>query len=51
MQYDDYFIKGLGSSNRGKTLWQIACHTLLVIVWQERNVKIFEDKWRTIEGL
>ena len=42
---------GLGSSIRCKTLWRIACLTLLWIVWQERNGRIFKDKWRTLEML
>ncbi|RVW99804.1 putative ribonuclease H protein [Vitis vinifera] len=44
-------FKGLGNSLRGKTLWQIACLTLLWMVWQERNNRIFEDKGRTEEML
>ena len=31
------------NSIRGKTLWRIACFTLIWMVWQERNVTIFED--------
>ncbi|WKA04126.1 hypothetical protein VitviT2T_022186 [Vitis vinifera] len=42
-------FKGLGNSLRGKTLWQIACLTLIWMVWQERNNKIFEDKGKTEE--
>ncbi|RVW47047.1 Exocyst complex component SEC10a [Vitis vinifera] len=42
-------FKGLGNSVRGKTLWQIACLTLIWMVWQERNNRIFEDKGRTEE--
>ena len=42
-------FKGLGNSLRGKTLWQIACLTLIWMVWQERNNRIFEDKGRTEE--
>ena len=34
-------FKGLGNSLRGKILWQIACLTLLWMVWQERNNRIF----------
>ena len=37
-------FKGLGNSLRGKTLWQITCLTLIWMVWQERNNRIFEDK-------
>ena len=44
-------FKGLGNSLRGKILWQIACLTLLWLVWQERNNRIFEDKGRTEEML
>ena len=44
-------FKGLGNSLRGKTLWQIVCLTLLWMVWQERNNRIFEDKGRTEEML
>ncbi|RVW92960.1 Transposon TX1 uncharacterized 149 kDa protein [Vitis vinifera] len=44
-------FKGLGNSLRGKTLWQIACLTLIWLVWQERNNRIFEDKGRTEEML
>ena len=43
-------FRGLGNSLRGKTLWQITCLTLLWIVWQERNVRTFEDKGR-LEGM
>ncbi|RVW28267.1 Retrovirus-related Pol polyprotein from transposon RE1 [Vitis vinifera] len=42
-------FKGLGNSLRGKTLWQIACLTLIWMVWQERNNRIFEDKGRMEE--
>lgn len=28
-----------------------ACLTILWIVWQERNARIFEEKWRTEENL
>ncbi|KAL6316817.1 hypothetical protein AAG906_021117 [Vitis piasezkii] len=42
---------GLGNSLRGKTLWQIACLTLIWMVRQERNNRIFEDKGRTEEML
>ncbi|RVX03454.1 hypothetical protein CK203_027962 [Vitis vinifera] len=44
-------FKGLGNSLRGKTLWQIACLTLIWLVWQERNNMIFEDKGRTEDML
>ncbi|RVX06522.1 Protein SWEETIE [Vitis vinifera] len=44
-------FKGLGNSLRGKTLRQIACLTLLWMVWQERSNRIFEDKGRTEEML
>ena len=44
-------FKGLGNSLRGKTLWQIACLTLIWMLWQERNNRIFEDKGRTEEML
>ena len=37
---------GLGTSIIGKNLWQIAALTVLWIVWQVRNVGIFEEKWR-----
>ena len=43
--------KGLGSTNRGKVLWQFACLALMSVVWWERNVRIFYDKARTSEGL
>ncbi|RVX22450.1 putative ribonuclease H protein [Vitis vinifera] len=42
-------FKGLENSLRGKTLWQIACLTLIWMVWQEKNNRIFEDKGRTEE--
>ena len=42
-------FKGLGSSIRSKTLWQIACLSLVWFVWQEGNVRIFEDKEKTEE--
>ena len=41
--------KGLGSTNRGKVLWQFACLALMWVVWWERNARIFWDK--AIEGL
>ncbi|KAJ9676364.1 hypothetical protein PVL29_025068 [Vitis rotundifolia] len=44
-------FKGLGNSLRGKTLWQIACLTLVWMVWQERNKRIFEEKGRMEEIL
>ena len=40
-------FRGLGNSIRGKTRWQIACLTLLWIMLQERNARIFEENWRT----
>ncbi|RVX06241.1 LAG1 longevity assurance-like 3 [Vitis vinifera] len=39
-------FKGLGNSIRSKTLWQIVCLTILWIVWQERDTRIFEEKRR-----
>ena len=33
------------------TLWHIACLTILWIVWQERNGRIFEERCRTEEVL
>ena len=42
-------FKCFGNSNRGKTLWRIACLSLLWIVWKERNARIFEDTWRMLE--
>ena len=44
-------FKSLGNSLRGKRLWQIACLTLIWMVWQERNNRIFKDKGRTEEML
>ena len=44
-------FKGLGSMNRVKVLWQIACLTLIWMVWWEGNARIFEDKWGTIKML
>ena len=41
-------FRGLRSSSRG---WQIACLTILWIIWQERNIRIFEDRWRMEEML
>ena len=41
-------FKGLGNSLRGKQFF-IACLTLIWMVWQERNNRIFEDKERTEE--
>ena len=40
-------FRGLQNSIRGKTLWQIACLTIPWIVLQERNVRIFEEKYKT----
>ena len=45
---EDLFIiafRGLGNF-RGKTLWKIACLSLVWFVWQERNARIFENKER-----
>ena len=42
-------LKCFGNSNRGRTLWRITCLSLLWIVWRERNARIFEDTWRTLE--
>ena len=49
---EDLFIiafRGFGNSSRGKTLWKIACLSLVWFVWQERNARIFENKKR-VEG-
>lgn len=43
--------KVLGSSIRGKVLWQTACLAFIWVVWRERCVKIFQDKVRTLEAL
>ena len=43
-------FKGLGNSLRGKQFF-IACLTLIWMVWQERNNRIFEDKGRSEETL
>ena len=43
-------FRGLRNSIRGKTLWHIACIIVLWVVWQERNVRIFEEKYR-MEGM
>ena len=40
-------FRGLGNSIRGKTLWHISCLTVLWIVWQEQNTRIFQDKYKT----
>ena len=50
----DIFIisfKGLGKSIKGKTLWHIAYFTILWIVLQEKNARIFEERCRTKEVL
>ena len=41
--------RGLGNTIRDKVHWKITCIMSIWIVWQERNVRIFEDKWRTSE--
>ena len=43
--------KGFGKSKRGIILWQTACFALIWVAWQERNVRIFEDKTRNSENL
>ena len=43
--------RGLERIIKGKILWQIACLTLMWIVWWERNTKDFEYKWRMTETL
>ena len=43
--------KGFGKSKRGIVLWQNACITIIWVVWQERNARIFEDKARNSENL
>ncbi|RVW29047.1 hypothetical protein CK203_088908 [Vitis vinifera] len=42
-------FKGLGNSLEARHFGQIACLTLIWMVWQERNNRIFEDKGRTEE--
>ncbi|RVW68020.1 hypothetical protein CK203_064822 [Vitis vinifera] len=42
-------LKCFENSIRDKTLWRIVCLSLLWIVWRERNPKIFEDTWKTLE--
>lgn len=42
---------GFNNSTQGKTLWRIICLTLIWMVWGERNVRIFKDKWKTCETL
>ena len=44
-------FKCFGNFIRGKTLWRIACLSLLWIVWRERDVRIFEDTWMTPETM
>ena len=34
---------GFVTSTRGKAFWKIDCLTLIWIVWQERNTRIFDD--------
>ena len=43
--------KGFRLSKRGIVLWQAACIALIWVVWQERNVRICEDKARNLENL
>ena len=43
--------RDLGSSIKGKILWKMACLTLFWIIWHERNLRIFEDKWGMSEIL
>ena len=42
-------FRGLWNSIKGKSLWPLVCLTILQIVWLERNVRIFEEKWRKKE--
>ena len=42
-------FKCFRNSIRGKTLWRIACLSLLWIVWRERNVRVFENTWKMSE--
>ena len=44
-------FKCFGNSFRGRTLWRIAYLSLLWIVWKERNARIFENTWRTLDSL
>ena len=44
-------FRGFRCSMKGKAIWQIACLTLPWIVQQERNARIFEEKWKTVETL
>lgn len=39
-------FRGFGNSIKGKTLWKIACLTLVWFVWQERHAMVFENKER-----
>ena len=43
--------KRLGNTRKGKVLWQFACLALMWVMWQDRNVMIFQDKARTSECL
>ena len=43
--------KGFGLSKKVTVLWLIACIALIWVAWQERNVRIFEDKTRNSENL
>ena len=43
--------KGFGKSKKGIVLWQTVCIALIWVVWQESNVRIFEDKVRNSENL
>ena len=42
-------FRGLGSFTIGRTFRQIVCITMLWIVWQEQNDRIFEKIWRVGE--
>ena len=42
--------KELGSSIKGKVLWQTTCLTLIWIVWQERNAKFFQEQGEDFKG-
>ena len=42
-------FRGIENSSKGKTFWQIVCASLVWFVWQERNVRIFENKVRLEE--
>lgn len=41
---NEFAFRQFGRSKRVKELWSLTCLALSSLIWQERNVGLFEDK-------